>query len=623
MKWNQGLGYIGLGLITLLLSVIWATLSHSQSNVSSVNVLRQGEEISINGNKLPISWRQWEGDGRTYLGVSDTAAQQRLGVELLSSNDPQVQPVWWFGAADRLPYQLKTLHLQGNRYLDLTPILRQTIEELAVFQNRLEISTLRSQVQDIRRGKPSWGERIVIDLDQPSLWQVKQGREEATVTLAASTPARIREQFPPQAETEEELEAIPPPLLVVRGNDRETELKINLPDNLKLRVSTLADPMRLVIDLRPDNLKSKIIHWTEGVKWRQDYLPWEESSVLHSETTEPGSERPPRSLFAVTWLEIDPQLAKVDLTPIWSNLGEMKGIASLTDMGKQSQVEIAINGGFFNRNTKLPLGAIKREGEWFSSPILNRGAIAWDNQGNLTMDRLRYQETLITDTGEKVSLQALNSGYVQSVIARYTPAWGAAYTPLTDEEMVVVVKNQRVNQLVTGYFDQQQRIPIPRSGYLLTIRGKPDLVGMFRKGTSLQIAPPLTSPPDGENERGGLASYPHILGAGPLLIKNRQVVLDGEAENFSQAFINQKAHRSAIALTGNGKILLVAMGEGVNRAGPTLEEAAGILQGLGAQQALNLDGGSSTSLYLGGEIINRPPATAAPVHNGIGIYTRD
>jgi exopolysaccharide biosynthesis protein len=43
------------------------------------------------------------------------------------------------------------------------------------------------------------------------------------------------------------------------------------------------------------------------------------------------------------------------------------------------------------------------------------------------------------------------------------------------------------------------------------------------------------------------------------------------------------------------------------------------MQQLGAIDALNLDGGSSTTLYLGGQILDRPPRTAARVHNGIGV----
>lgn len=598
MRWDKLLLPITLSLMVVLTCILWTTVSQARSSTSNLNVLRQGEVVSLNGNELPIPWRQWEANGKTHLGITDTAAQQRLGLELLSSNNPQVQPVWWFGG-NRSAYRLTTQQLQANRYLDLTPILQQTTEQLSVLGNQLEITTIPAQVRDIRMGNQTWGKRIVIDLDRPLLWELKEGRDQATLTLPAVTPPQISQPFlpPPQLLEELEEEETNPPLLIVNAGGSETELQINIPEDLNLRVSTLANPARLILDLRPDDLQSNQILWAQGVHWRQDYISIAEGT------------------FAVTWLELNPRTTNLNLTPIWSNPEQMQGIARLANTGKENQVSIAINGGFFNRDTKLPLGAIKREGEWYSSPILNRGAIAWDNQGQMILDRLRYEETLRTSNGQTVSLQALNSGYVQSGIARYTPAWGVTYTPLTDQETVVVVENQRVQRFVTGNFGQDQQIPIPSNGYLLTIRGKPELASAFSVGTSLQL------------ERQSFPSYfdryPNILAAGPLLMKNGRVVLDAKGENFSQAFINQKAHRSAIALTREGNILLVAMGDGVGRKGPTLAEATAILKRLGAIEALNLDGGSSTSLYLSGELINRSPATSARIHNGIGIYRND
>ena len=596
MRWNQLLTKIGLGLTTTVICILLARISYAQPTSSDITILRRGEEISLNGNKLPVSWRQWQTNNQTYLGITDASAQQRLGLELLSNDRPQVQPVWWFGGENRSAYSLTAQHLETDRYLDFTPILREISEQIAVFQNRLEITTNPAQVQEIRIGKQSWGNRIVIGLDRPILWQQKQGRKEATLTLPAFTPPEISQQFPPPPEITEEEDKTDQPLLVVTSEANETQLQIQLPESLKLRVSTLANPNRLVIDLRADHLKSREIRWSSGINWKQDYIPLGEAA------------------FAVTWLEIDPRLTNLDFIPIWGNPQQMQGITTLAKMGQENRANLGINGGFFNRDTKLPLGAIKREGEWYSSPILNRGAIGWDNQGGITMDRLRYEETLITDAGERFSLQALNSGYVQSGIARYTPAWGFTYTPLTDEETIVAVENQTVQRFITGNFDQDQTINIPRNGYLLTIRGQPELSSKLAVGMKLQLQN-QTFPPR-------LAGYPHVLAAGPLLLKNGEVVLDAAGENFSQAFINQKADRSAIALTRSGKLLLVAMGDGIERKGPTLAEATRILQRLGAIDALNLDGGSSTSLYLGGEIINRPPATAARVHNGIGFYLR-
>lgn len=595
MRWDQWRRQIGLGLTTVISCILLTTVSNAQTTPIEVNVLRQGEEITFNGEQLPISWRQWEANGTTHLGITDTAAQQWLGLELLTSNNPQVQPVWWFGGEDRSAYRLTAQHLQGNRYLDLTPILNETTEQLSVLDNQLEITTTPAEIQNIRLGKQSWGQRIVIDLDRPLLWQVKEGQEQANFKLPAFTASRISQQFSPNPKAREE--KADQSLLVVKPKGNQTQLQVNLPDTFHLRVSTLTKPARLVIDLRPDDLQAKQIHWAEGIHWRQDYFSLTDAT------------------FAVTWLELEPRVANLNFTPIWTNPQQMQGIARLTKTGKANDVSIAINGGFFNRDTQLPLGAIKREGEWYSSPILNRGAIAWDNQGQMIMDRLRYEETLRTDTGQTFALQALNSGYVQSGIARYTPAWGVTYTPLTDQETVVVVENSKVERLVTGNLSQEQRIPIPSNGYVLTIRKQPELASAFKIGTPLQL--------EGQNFPGYFERYPNIMAAGPLLLKNGQVVLDAEGENFSSAFIKQKAHRSAIALNRQGKILLVAIGDGIGRKGPTLAEETALLKRLGAVEALNLDGGSSTSLYLGGELINRSAATSARIHNGIGIYRND
>jgi exopolysaccharide biosynthesis protein len=111
-----------------------------------------------------------------------------------------------------------------------------------------------------------------------------------------------------------------------------------------------------------------------------------------------------------------------------------------------------------------------------------------------------------------------------------------------------------------------------------------------------------------------------MVGGGPLLIKNRSIVLNADLEEFSQAFATQAAPRSAIGLTATGQLLLVAVHHSPAGPGPTLAQLAQIMAQLGSVDALNLDGGSSASLYLGGQLINRPPGTAARVNNGIGVF---
>jgi exopolysaccharide biosynthesis protein len=69
-------------------------------------------------------------------------------------------------------------------------------------------------------------------------------------------------------------------------------------------------------------------------------------------------------------------------------------------------------------------------------------------------------------------------------------------------------------------------------------------------------------------------------------------------------------------------MLLVAVHNRVGGQGATLAEMALILKKLGAESALNLDGGSSTSLALGGQLIDRSAVTAARVNNSLGLFIR-
>ena len=297
-----------------------------------------------------------------------------------------------------------------------------------------------------------------------------------------------------------------------------------------------------------------------------------------------------------------------------TNPKQAQGTAPLLTMARDQQVSAAINGGFFNRNTQLPLGGIRANQDWLSGPILNRGAIAWNDQGQVKLGRLALTETLSTSTNQRLTINYLNSGYVQKGLARYTPAWGSVYIPLTDNEMVYVVQQGQITgQYPLGKAGQVQ-MPIPINGYLMIDRGNLVVANALAMGTTVTLTG--RSLPDEFNQ------FPHSLAAGPLLIDQGRIVLNAASEKFSKAFQQQKASRSAIALDRSGNLLLVAVHNRVGGSGASLDEFAQILQQLGAVGALNLDGGSSTSLSLGGQLLDRSPVTAARVSNALGIFVR-
>lgn len=125
-----------------------------------------------------------------------------------------------------------------------------------------------------------------------------------------------------------------------------------------------------------------------------------------------------------------------------------------------------------------------------------------------------------------------------------------------------------------------------------------------------------------------------LLQAGPQLVRSGQaVVVDGvDPEGFSAASgqfdsdITAGRHpRAALAVVGAPVELLLAVacdGRARDDAGLTLGELARLLVMLGATDALNLDGGGSTSLVCGGRLRNRPrEAHEADVMGGRTLST--
>ena len=90
-----------------------------------------------------------------------------------------------------------------------------------------------------------------------------------------------------------------------------------------------------------------------------------------------------------------------------------------------------------------------------------------------------------------------------------------------------------------------------------------------------------------------------VLASGPLMLKDGQIC---DWNSCGTNFIRTKHPRSAVATTKEGKILLITVdgrfpeqAEGVN-----IPELAHLIRILGGEDALNLDGGGSTTLWLSG-----------------------
>ena len=533
-----------------------------------------GDSIVLNGAELRTPWRlEGESSSSQRLVVPLDVLIHQLGIEVNSvAGGLQLT---WFGHV--FPAEEAQPPLGDEPAVDVAPLARRFRWQFRPVDARLNLQVPSPRLINVRLGQSAERVRIVLDFLGPAPFR---RQDEELLIEMRSRDVHLRE-----------METLGIPLQWTPGLLRLNTAALG-PNS---RVLSLGGPERLVLDLPYEDFLAFRI---PGADDQDGFLP-PEWFQLTTRVMPIGDRR-----FRIHSVALDltnPALTMVPLTGV----DGMNGLNSLHALAKSWQADLAINGGYFNRVRKLPLGAIKRRGHWLSGPILDRGAMGWGAGGRPAFGRLAMQET-VTGPGGSFPLSHLNSGYAQAGVARYTHHWGSHYHPLTQGETGVLVRGDRVVRHFAA-FQLKDGVALTPESWLLVARSGATLpLGL---GDSVVLDQRLT--PD------VFGRQPHVVGAGPLLLLGGRPVLNPGLEHFSSQFQRQKAPRSVVAW-GQGRLWLFTL-QGLGNSGPTLRETTQLVQQLDMEDALNLDGGSSTTLVIQGVTTVQGRGVNARVHNGLGV----
>lgn len=188
---------------------------------------------------------------------------------------------------------------------------------------------------------------------------------------------------------------------------------------------------------------------------------------------------------------------------------------------------------------------------------------------------------------------------------------------------------QAVVAAVNGDFFTPEGRPLGTevvSGVTRQIRNRPTLawrpgaspwVGIAERGSETGLS--LGTSPD--SQPGPLATQ--AIGGFPLLLQDGNRLGDLEVSR-RPGFAAERHPRTAVGFDADGPVLWILVVDGRQpdySAGMTLPELAGLLEALGVEEAINLDGGGSTSMIVAGETVNQPSDAEGerPVVNALGI----
>ncbi|MFD0686428.1 phosphodiester glycosidase family protein [Actinomadura fibrosa] len=208
-------------------------------------------------------------------------------------------------------------------------------------------------------------------------------------------------------------------------------------------------------------------------------------------------------------------------------------------------------------------------------------------------------------------------------LVSFTPRYGASSPAGTGAEAVL-----DANGRVTA-FSEARGTAIPAGGRTVQAVGTAAdwLRAHARPGAVLTLSQRVL-------DRGRpvrLDAGASILGAGPRLVRDGRVEVDAYADglvhtgddwSFYYNWVLRRNPRTMAGVDARGSLLLVvADGRAAGFSeGLSILEAARVMRSLGAVQAMNLDGGGSSTMALsGGVLVNRPSDAAGERSVGDGV----
>ena len=554
--------------------------------IAEVRVTDQfsGDRLTIGGIDSSSSWL-WQGQGATQpkrLWLPLDLLVGQMGFQRQS--EISGERLEWYGF--QLPLNGVQQRTIGDEVaLDALPWFNALGVQVSRTKNTLRVDLPQPQLKTLRQGKGSSANRLVMDLSGPALVQ-RQGDD--LLLQIKVTPGQEGQLRRIGLQTRQELGG----------------LKL-LGQASKLSTLTLKGPWRVVLDgvtpTKPAARRRQYQAFQRALlaPEMQDLI--KNGLVLDQRVVQVGVKR-----LQLYRAGVQHNTSTLLLRPLAPSHAQ-PGLRYLNQLAQPAKALVAVNGGFFNRVRQLPLGAVRLDNTWLSGPILNRGAIGWDRNGPLMFGRLQLIQEMTVTGRRRWPLGMLNSGYVQRGLSRYTRAWGPTYRALSGEEQALTLREGRVDAV----YDQAalvRGVPLPLKGDLIVARGGIALPARVGDGVTINTR---SSNPLGER--------PQVLGGGPLLLQKGKVVLNGRQEGFSPGFLAVSAPRTVVAQDKERIWLLTA--KGANGSDPTLLETSLALRQLELTDALNLDGGGSTTMLVANTTVMTGRGITPRVQNGLGFVS--
>jgi len=307
-----------------------------------------------------------------------------------------------------------------------------------------------------------------------------------------------------------------------------------------------------------------------------------------------------------------------------------------------SRAKGGINGGFFaNFEEELsihtvfndPVGLLMIDGDIIFPPSFRRGTVLVLDDGSIQISTVDMSVVAFEMGGQRFSgmkYSGMGDG-IPFDINQESPdgiaLYNCSYGPRSPEGNVLEIVVAGASAVEVG---RGGNSVIPQSGFNFQLPEGPEADKLISKLSSSResnrVRYELNLPEVEKKIVHGMSAGPILLKDGRMLRADNSEALHS-AEEFTPGRIvptrlklgiadsKARAARSALGITGGGEVLLLTVDDDRradlppkqrHSVGATLHELARAMKELGCEEALNLDGGGSSTLWFEGDVRNRP-----------------
>jgi len=336
------------------------------------------------------------------------------------------------------------------------------------------------------------------------------------------------------------------------------------------------------------------------------------------------SERESTGPWFINILRIDLSKARLEFVHA---LDEAVGLETVSSMATRHGALAAVNSGYFRTTGTYrgdSVGIDVLNGKLLSEPYNARAAVGLiESNGTqqALLGHVKFDGQIVVNRRARQAINGLNRPRGENELIVFTPEFHR--TTLTNPDGAEFIVRRGV---VIERRDAKGSSPVPTDGYVVSATGTAREWATANLAIRARVKIILNLNPVETDQADLWRQAKSIVGGGPQLIKNGRVEITNIAEKILPSFVSDGHPRTAIAKLKSGQLLLVTVdgrqpGESI---GMSLTTLAYLLLEFDAHEAINLDGGGSTTMVIRNKTVNKPSDATGerPVSDAILVFAR-